>query len=105
MMEELPQREEEAAEEAANDAQDSGDMKEAGDMDDKEQEAKEDEGAEEEQTLVLALGKRTKALGALMQALTQGIKVGEKLAADDQRPGQRGHEGGGGDRRRGTESR
>ena len=83
LMEELPQREEEAAEEAANDVQDSGDMKEAGDMDEEEQEAKEDEGAEEEQTLALALGKRTKALGALMQALTQGIKVGEKLAADD----------------------
>jgi hypothetical protein len=58
-------------------------LKEAEEMDDEEQEAKEDEGAEEEQTLVLALGKRTKALGALMQALTQGIKVGEKLAADD----------------------
>jgi hypothetical protein len=83
LMEELPQREEEAAEEAANDVQDSGDMKEAGEIDDEEQEAKEDEGAQEEQTLVLALGKRTKALGALMQALTQGIKVGEKLAADD----------------------
>ena len=80
---ELPQREEEAAEEAANDVQDSGDMKEAGDMDEEEQEAKEDEGAEEEPTLALALGKRTKALGALVQALTQGIKVGEKLAADD----------------------
>jgi len=83
LMEELPQREEEAAEEAANDVQDSGDMKEAGDMDEEEQEAKEDEGAEEEPTLALALGKRTKAIGALMQALTQGIKVGEKLAADD----------------------
>ena len=83
LMEELHQREEEAAEEAANDVQDSGDMKEAGDMDEEEQEPKEDEGAEEEPTLALALGKRTKALGALVQALTQGIKVGEKLAADD----------------------
>ena len=80
---ELPQREEEAAEEAANDVQDSGDMKEAGDMDEEEQEPKEDEGAEEEPTLALALGKRTKALGAPVQALTQGIKVGAKLAADD----------------------
>jgi len=83
LMEELPQREEEAAEEAANDVQDSGDMKEAGNVDEEEQEPKEDEGAEEEPTLALALGKRTKALGALVQALTQGIKVGEKLAADD----------------------
>jgi hypothetical protein len=43
--EELPQCEEEAAEEAANDVQDSGDMKEAGDMDEEEQEAQEDDGA------------------------------------------------------------
>ena len=65
-MEELPQREEEAAEEAANDVQDSGDMKEAGNMDEEEQEPKEDEGAEEEPTLALASGKlaRTLALAA-----------------------------------------
>jgi hypothetical protein len=46
-------------------------------------EGAEDVGAEEEQALALALGKRTKALGDLMQALAQGIKVGKKLAADD----------------------
>jgi hypothetical protein len=59
-------------------------------MDEEEQEAKEDEGAEEEQTLTLALRKRTKALGALKQATTPAstqVKEHTLQVITDKRPG------------------